>query len=143
MLQKFVGQMAIFVHNVDQIERHRKRTAEIDAVRIVIACADSLSEFVCETVEPGATVLTDAWKGCNDLEKRGYRRIKTNLSSSGNSTHVVMPGVHRRVLGLRRFSVLPSSEQGFLEGIVVRPEVARQNAGDILFYSVVSGFFEE
>ncbi len=33
------------------------------------ACTDSLSEFVCEAVEPGATILTDAWKGYNDLKK--------------------------------------------------------------------------
>ena len=27
------------------------------------------SKFVTEAVEPGATILTDAWKGYNDLEK--------------------------------------------------------------------------
>jgi transposase-like protein len=51
--------------------------------------------FISEAVEPGATILTDAWKGYNGLEKLGYKHIKTNLSDSGDPAHVVMPGVHR------------------------------------------------
>jgi transposase-like protein len=63
--------------------------------RIDDASANSLSECVSEVVEPGATILTDAWKGYNDLEELGYRHIKTNLSDSGDPAHAVMPGAHR------------------------------------------------
>ncbi|MBT5235342.1 MAG: IS1595 family transposase, partial [Candidatus Marinimicrobia bacterium] len=59
--------------------------------------------FISEAVEPGATILTDAWKGYNDLEKRGYKHIKTNLSDSGDPAHVVMPGVHRVASLLKRW----------------------------------------
>jgi len=71
--------------------------------RIDDASSESLTEFVSEAVEQGATILTDAWKGYNDLEKRGYKHIKTNLSDSGDPTHVVMPGVHRVASLLKRW----------------------------------------
>lgn len=52
-------------------------------------------KFVSEAVESGATILTDAWKGYNDLEKRGYKHIKITLSDSGDPAHIVMP-VHNK-----------------------------------------------
>jgi len=71
--------------------------------RIDDATVDSLTGFISEAVEPGATILTDAWKGYNDLEKRGYKHIKINLSDSGDPAHVVMPGVHRVASLLKRW----------------------------------------
>lgn len=86
------------------VEMHEpKGFGRIRMKRIDDASANSLSEFVSEAVEPGATILTDAWKGYNDLEKRGYKHIKTNLSDSGDPAHVVMPGVHRIASLLKRW----------------------------------------
>jgi transposase-like protein len=40
--------------------------------------AETLSRFICETVEKGALVLTDEWRGYNDLEFYGYGRESWN-----------------------------------------------------------------
>lgn len=86
------------------VEMHEpKGFGRIRIKRIDDASAESLSEFVSEAVEPGATILTDAWKGYNGLEERGYKHIKTNLSDSGDPAHVVMPGVHRVASLLKRW----------------------------------------
>jgi transposase-like protein len=36
------------------------------------ASAESLQAFVSANVEPGATVITDAWQSYRGLEKKGY-----------------------------------------------------------------------
>jgi transposase-like protein len=65
--------------------------------------ARSLTPFVCEAVEPGATVHTDGWKGYNDLHKHGYQREITVVSTSGDPAHVLMPAVHRVAALLKRW----------------------------------------
>lgn len=83
--------------------REPKGFGRIRMKRIDDASADSLSKFISEAIEPGATILTDAWKGYSDLEKQGYKHIKTNLSDNGDPAHVVMPGVHRVASLLKRW----------------------------------------
>ena len=86
------------------VEMHEpKGFGRIRMKRIDNASAESLTDFVSEAVEQGATILTDAWRGYNDLEKRGYKHIKTNLSDGGDPAHVVMPGVHRVASLLKRW----------------------------------------
>ncbi len=86
------------------VEIHEpKGFGRIRMKRIEDASAASLSEFVTEAVEPGATIFTDAWKGYNNLEKQGYKHIKSNISDSGDPAHVVMPGVHRVASLLKRW----------------------------------------
>ena len=86
------------------VEIHEpKGFGRIRMKRIDNASSDSLSSFVSEVVEPGATILTDSWKGYNNIEKLGYQHIKTNLSDSGDPAHVVMPGVHRIASLLKRW----------------------------------------
>jgi transposase-like protein len=86
------------------VEMHEpKGFGRIRMKRIDDASAGSLTEFVSDAVEQGATILTDAWKGYNDLEKRGYKHIKTNLSDNGDPAHIVMPGVHRVASLLKRW----------------------------------------
>jgi len=68
--------------------------------------------FVRDVVAQGPVVHTDGWGCYNDLPKHGYTHQKTVLSSSGDPTHVSMPGVHRvagllkrRILGTHQGSV--------------------------------------
>ena len=42
----------------------------------------SLVPFVCDVVTPGTVVLTDGWRGYNDLHKHDYERRKIIQSSS-------------------------------------------------------------
>lgn len=67
------------------------------------ASGKSLMPFVCDNIEPGSTVLTDAWRGDNRVTKPGYTHITTNLSASGEPAHVAMPGVHRIAALLKRW----------------------------------------
>jgi transposase-like protein len=63
----------------------------------------SLTPFVYDVVEPGATVHTDGWGGYNDIGKFGYNRKVTVLSASDDPAHVLMPGVHRVAALLKRW----------------------------------------
>ena len=87
----------------------------------------SLRPFVCEMVAPGSTVLTDGWKGYNQLSKCGYTHSKLVLSSSGDPAHVAMPGVHRIasllkrwILGTHQGSVSEEHLQSYLEEFTFR-----------------------
>ena len=127
------------------VEMHEpKGFGRIRMKRIDDASADSLTKFVCEAVEPGATVLTDAWKGYNDLEKRGYKHIKTNLSDSGDPAHIVMPGVHRVASLLKRW--LMGTHQGavskkyldyYLDEYTFRFNRRSSRSRGLLFYRLI------
>ncbi len=82
--------------------------------RVPDASGASLLPFVRESIEPGSEVLTDAWRGYNDIMKSGYTRITTNLSDSGHPAHVLMPGVHRIASLLKRW--LLGTHQGAVSG---------------------------
>lgn len=91
------------------------------------ASGASLLPFVCDTVVPSATILTDGWGGYNDLPEYGYLRKQTVLSSSGDPAHVSMPGVHRVssllkrwILGTHQGSVAPVHLQSYLEEFAFR-----------------------
>jgi transposase-like protein len=77
------------------------------------ASSASLAPFVCDVVEPGATVLTDGWSGYNDLAMHGFIHRKTILSHSGDPAHIAMPGVHRICALLKRW--LLGTHQGAVE----------------------------
>jgi len=74
----------------------------------------SLLPFICEAVEPGTEVLTDAWRGYNRLGRQGYRHSRIVLSASGDPAHVAMPAVHRIAALLKRW--LLGIHQGAVSG---------------------------
>lgn len=91
------------------------------------ASGASLVPFVCAAVAPGSGVHTDAWPGYNDLPQHGYARHRTNLSTSQDPAHVVMPAVHRVasllkrwLLGTHQGSVTPDHLQSYLEEFTFR-----------------------
>ena len=95
--------------------------------RIPQASGAHLVSFVCDVVVPGSEVHTDAWKGYDALPKRGYTRRVTNLSTSEDPAHVVMPGVHRVasllkrwILGTHQGSVASDHLQAYLEEFTFR-----------------------
>lgn len=71
--------------------------------RIADASGSNLISFVCNSVKPGSTVLTDCWRGHNALHQHGYIHKKVNLSESGDPAHVVMPAVNRISSLLKRW----------------------------------------
>jgi transposase-like protein len=91
------------------------------------ASSGYLHPFVCDVVAQGATVCTDGWVGYNGLPKHGYLHKRKLLSSSGDPTHVAMPGVHRVVsllkrwiLGTHQGSIVPAHLQSYLEEFTFR-----------------------
>ncbi len=105
--RKEIVVIAIEVHEPKGFGRVRMR-------RVPDASGASLIPFVCDNIQPGSVVLTDAWLGYNDITKHGYTHIKTNLSDSGDPAHVVMPGVHRIASLLKRW--LLGTHQGATSG---------------------------
>lgn len=66
------------------------------------ASAANLQSFICDAVAQRTNVRTDGWSGYNGLSKVGYLHERMLLSSSGDPTHVSMPGVHRIASLLKR-----------------------------------------
>lgn len=83
----------------------------IRMARIPDASGLSLEGFILASVVVGATVHTDAWRGYSDLDSLGFVHEITNLSSSDNPVHVVMPRVHR-VAGLLKRWILGTHQGG-------------------------------
>lgn len=82
------------------------------------ASGASLMPFVCDAVIPSSVVYTDGWSGYNGLSEHRFTRRITSQSSSGDSAHVPMPGVHRIasllkrwILGTHQGSVVPEHLQ--------------------------------
>ena len=87
--------IAVEVHYPIGFGRVRiKRVSDISGKSLIL--------FICDVVEPGATILTDGWRGYNDLSHCGYVHNQTILSDSGDTAHVAMPGVHRIAALLKR-----------------------------------------
>ncbi len=91
------------------------------------ASGHSLVSFVCDVVDPTSIVLTDGWRGYNQLESHGYTHNMTVLSSSDDPAHVSMPGVHRIasllkrwILGTHQGSVSNDHLQSYLEEYTFR-----------------------
>jgi transposase-like protein len=76
-----------------------------------------LQGFVAAAVAPGSTVHTDGWSGYAGLDKRGFQHQITNLSTSPDPAHVVMPGVHRVASLLKRWIL------GTLQGGIARQQL--------------------
>ena len=104
----------------------------------------SLTNFVCEAIEPGSVVLTDGWHGYDDLPQHGCIREKVVISSSGDPAHVAMPAVHRIASLLKRW--LLGTHQGavrvehlddYLNEYVFRFNRRTSKSRGLLFYRLL------
>ena len=80
------------------------------------ASAASLHPFVTEHVEPGATIITDAWQGYTGIEKLGYtrdRRSQRAARARGEDPDELLPGVHRVASLVKRW--LLGTHQGSVD----------------------------
>lgn len=85
------------------VEENGTGIGRIRMGRIPDGSGKSLEGFIQANVLPGTTVHTDAYKGYNGLKSLGYAHEVTNLSSSDDPAHVVMPRVHRVAALLKRW----------------------------------------
>ena len=73
--------------------------------------AESLNPFVTGAVEPGSTVITDAWQGYSGLEGLGYtreRRSQRAARARGEDPGELLPAVHRVASLAKRWLPAPT-----------------------------------
>ena len=109
--------------------------------------AASLHRFIADHVEPGATVITDAWQGYAGIDQLGYtheRRSQRAAQSHGEDPYVLLPGVHRVaslakrwLLGTHQGSVDEAHLGSYLEEFVFRFNRRRSRSRGLLFYRVL------
>lgn len=99
--------IAVEVHSPKGFGRVRMR-------RVPNVAGASLVPFICDAAEKGSEILTDGWRGYNNIAKMGYTHDQVRLSSTGDPAHVSMPGVHRVAALVKRW--LLSTHQGSVSG---------------------------
>jgi transposase-like protein len=115
--------MAIEVHEPKGLGRCRMAI-------LADASAASLHPFVTAHVEPGATVITDAWQGYSGINELGYTRDRRGQRAArlrGGDPFGLLPGVHRVaslakrwLLGTHQGSVDEAHLQSYLDEFVFR-----------------------
>ena len=117
------------------------------AAPLADASADSLHAFVTDHVEPGATVITDAWQGYTGLEGLGYvheRRSQRAARARGDDPGELLPAVHRVaslakrwLLGTHQGSVDDAHLPSYLDEFVFRFNRRRSRSRGMVFYRVL------
>jgi transposase-like protein len=111
------------------------------------ASAASLHPFVTGHVEPGATVITDAWQGYRGIDRLGYthdRRSQRAARARGDDPGELLPGVHRVaslakrwLLGTHQGSVDNAHLQSYLNEFAFRFNRRRSRSRGLVFYRVL------
>lgn len=111
------------------------------------ASAVSLRAFLADHVEPGASVITDAWAGYNNIEELGYshdRRSQRAAKARGEDPGDLLPGVHRVaslakrwLLGTHQGSVDSAHLPSYLDEFVFRFNRRRSRSRGMVFYRVL------
>jgi transposase-like protein len=108
------------------------------------ASAKSLHDFVKDHVEPGSTVITDAWSGYSGLDKHGYVHEPRNQSAAearGEDPGLLLPTVHRIasltkrwLMGTHQGAVENSHLPAYLNEFVFRFNRRHSRSRGLLFY---------
>jgi len=109
--------------------------------------AASLHPFVTAHVQPGATVITDAWKGYAGIEDLGYvrdRRSQRAVRLRGDDPFALLPNVHRVaflakrwLLGTHQGSVDAAHLQSCLDEFVFRFNRRTSRSRGLVFLRVL------
>lgn len=112
--------------------------------RVPDLSAASLVPFVCDVVEPGATVQTDGWWSYGGITDHGYVHEKTVVSASEDPAHVSMPGVHRVssllkrwLLGTHQGAVAAEHLDAYLNEFTFRFNRRASRRRGLLFYRLL------
>jgi len=109
--------------------------------------AASLQPFVTRHVEPGATVITDAWMGYHGLAGLGYlheRRSQRAARARGENPGALLPGVHRVaslaqrwLLGTHQGRADDTHLQSYLNEFCFRFNRRRSRSRGLVFYRLL------
>ena len=116
--------------------------------RIKDVSAKSLRQFIRETIEPGATIHTDGWRGYAGLADAGYPHRVTVISAGPEQAHEVMPRVHKVAALLKRW-LLGTLQGGiqyqhldyYLDEFTFRFNRRRSQARGLLFHRLADSCF--
>jgi transposase-like protein len=107
----------------------------------------SLHPFVTGAVEPGATVITDAWMGYHGLAGLGYvhqRRSQRAARARGDDPGELLPAVHRVaslakrwLLSTHQGSAEEAHLQSYLDEFVFRFNRRRSRSRGLVFYRLL------
>ena len=111
------------------------------------ASSASLHPFVTGHVEPGATVITDAWMGYYGLAGLGYahqRRSQRAARARGDDPGELLPAVHRVaslakrwLLSTHQGSAEEAHLQSYLDEFVFRFNRRRSRSRGLVFYRLL------
>ncbi len=105
-----------------------------------------LHSFVTSHIEPGARVITGAWRGYNGLQDLGYTHERRNQRAARAGEHPaeVLPAVHRVaplarrwLLGTHQGSVDEAHLPSCLDEFVFRFNRRRSHSRGLVFYRVL------
>lgn len=95
-------------------------------LHVALDCsAYSLETFILHNIEPGATIVTDAWQAYNFIDKEQYGRNTTNQSHSSDrgplyGVHLVTTLIKRLIRGTFHGRFEPKYLQNYLDEYVFR-----------------------
>lgn len=111
------------------------------------ASAESLHAFVIDHVEPGSTVITDAWQGYRGLDKLGYvhdLRSQRAVRARGDDPGELLPAVHRVaslikrwLLGTHQGAVDPAHLPNYMNEFVFRFNRRNSRSRGLVFYRLL------
>ncbi len=138
--KKVLTGIAVEVHEPKGIGRCRMAP-------LVDVSAASLHPFVTDHVEPGATVITDAWQGYYGIAALGYtheRHSQRAARARGDDPVELLPAVHRVaslikrwLLGTHQGSVDEAHLPAYLDEFVFRFNRRRSRSRGLVFYRVL------
>lgn len=111
------------------------------------ASSTSLHPFISAHVEPGATVITDAWQGYAGIDKLGYTRDRRSQRAArlrGDDAYALLPNVHRIaslakrwLMGTHQGSVENAHLQAYLDEFVFRFNRRTSTSRGLVFHRVI------
>ena len=111
------------------------------------ASATSLHAFIRDHVEPGATIITDGWRGYLGIEKHGYvhaRHSQRAVKARGEEPNTLLPAVHRVasltkrwLLGTHQGSAQNTHLPGYLNEFVFRFNRRSSHSRGMVFYRLL------
>jgi transposase-like protein len=112
------------------------------------ASAASLHPFITSHIEPGTTVITDAWQGYRGIEHLGYPHTRHSQGAArrrGQDPYGLLPGVHRVaslakrwLLGTHQGSVDEAHLQAYLDEFVFRFNRRTSRSRGLVFHRVLT-----
>jgi transposase-like protein len=136
------GRRAIVAIAVELVDSH---AARIRLRRVLDVQKPTLTEFVCDVVEPGSVVRTDGAPCYGPLKKKGFDHQVSVMLGAKEPAHVLMPHVHRVASLLKRWlmgthqgSIAPEHLEYYLDEFAFRFNRRKSTARGLLFHRLLA-----